>query len=163
MHFRTISSIVVYQHLKSTLPPHEVCSKTKILKPGSLLVNVPTKPFKSDVGIEIYAVELGNKHYHFDIETLLKNGNFSSMGVDYSSETICTLNFAVRSLAKFSNIRLFAGARFAVIVVKAGLISIIKKFRVTLNERTQTPITYDTNAFVTTVRGGVWLNVSSIS
>lgn len=54
------------------------------------------------------------------------------------------------------------GARFGLLQAKVGLLSIIRRFNVTLNEKTHTPIKYATKAFITSVQGGVWLNVKQI-
>lgn len=54
------------------------------------------------------------------------------------------------------------GARFGLMQTKIGLITIIRNFRVSLNEKTKTPIKYDPKSFLNTVDGGVWLNVVKI-
>nr|CAH7754535.1 unnamed protein product [Callosobruchus chinensis] len=52
---------------------------------------------------------------------------------------------------------------FAILQAKVGLLSIIKRFRVTLNKKTQTPLIHETQVFVTAPKGGIWLNVEEIS
>ncbi|XP_074025834.1 cytochrome P450 6-like isoform X1 [Leptinotarsa decemlineata] len=58
--------------------------------------------------------------------------------------------------------RICIGARFGLLQVKVGLTAIIRNFKVTLNEKTKTPIKYATNVFITSVDGDVWLNVEKI-
>ncbi|KAJ8941638.1 hypothetical protein NQ318_010664 [Aromia moschata] len=54
------------------------------------------------------------------------------------------------------------GQRFGVMRSKVGLIRMIKNFRVTLNGKTKTPIEEDPMTNLTSVKGGVWLNVARI-
>ncbi|KAJ8977035.1 hypothetical protein NQ317_017709 [Molorchus minor] len=58
--------------------------------------------------------------------------------------------------------RICIGARFAMMQSKVGLVTIIKNYAVTINEKTITPIKQDTGTFIMGVKGGVWLNVSKI-
>ncbi|VEN50704.1 unnamed protein product, partial [Callosobruchus maculatus] len=54
-------------------------------------------------------------------------------------------------------------ARFAMLQAKVGLLSIIRRFRVTLNKKTMTPLEHETLFFVTAPKGGIWLNVEEIN
>nr|CAI5854948.1 unnamed protein product [Callosobruchus analis] len=58
--------------------------------------------------------------------------------------------------------RICIGARFGILQAKVGLLSIIRRFRVTLNKKTLTPLKYQTQLFVTAPKGGIWLNVEEI-
>ncbi|CAG9819596.1 unnamed protein product [Phaedon cochleariae] len=58
--------------------------------------------------------------------------------------------------------RVCIGARFGLLQAKVGLCAILRKFRVTLDEKTKTPIKYSTNSFITGVDGGVWIRVSQL-
>ncbi|KAI2474212.1 hypothetical protein C4B38_000280 [Diabrotica virgifera virgifera] len=53
------------------------------------------------------------------------------------------------------------GMRFGKVQSKCGLITILKDYRVTLNEKTQTPIKL-TPSFITGVQGGLWLNFETL-
>lgn len=55
------------------------------------------------------------------------------------------------------------GARFGLLQAKVGILTILKSFKVTLNNKTKTPIKYLTKNIVTTVDGDVWLNLSPIT
>lgn len=60
--------------------------------------------------------------------------------------------------------RLFIlGARFGLMQIKVGLTSVIKNYQVSVNKKMKTPIRYASNAFVTSVEGGVWLTVHEIN
>lgn len=61
-----------------------------------------------------------------------------------------------------NDICIISGARFGLLQAKVGILTIIKHFKVTLNAKTKIPIKYATSAFITTVDGGVWLNVNHI-
>ncbi|CAG9827994.1 unnamed protein product [Diabrotica balteata] len=52
--------------------------------------------------------------------------------------------------------------KFGLLQTKVGIVTIIKDFSVTLNKKTQLPIKYAPNAVVTSVAGGVWLNIESL-
>ncbi|KAJ8941640.1 hypothetical protein NQ318_010666 [Aromia moschata] len=56
--------------------------------------------------------------------------------------------------------RICIGARFGLTQSKVGLVTILRRFRVTLNEKTKTPIEHGTKTFVLEVKGGVWLNIT---
>ncbi|CAH2005624.1 unnamed protein product [Acanthoscelides obtectus] len=58
--------------------------------------------------------------------------------------------------------RICIGARFGLLQAKVGLTAIISKFVVTINEKTEMPLKYATNMFITTPKGGLWLNVKEI-
>lgn len=54
------------------------------------------------------------------------------------------------------------GFRLGRLVAKIAVASIISEFRVTLNERTKTPIKF-VNSLVLTVEGGIWINFSRVN
>ncbi|KAG5868514.1 hypothetical protein JTB14_036998 [Gonioctena quinquepunctata] len=58
--------------------------------------------------------------------------------------------------------RICIGARFGLLQTKVGITAIMNNFRITLHEKTKIPIKYATKAFITTVDGDVWLNVSRV-
>ncbi|XP_050514503.1 cytochrome P450 6a2-like [Diabrotica virgifera virgifera] len=68
-------------------------------------------------------------------------------------------NFAFLSFGEGP--RLCIGMRFGKVQSKCGLITILKDYRVTLNEKTQTPIKL-TPSFITGVQGGLWLNFEKL-
>lgn len=53
------------------------------------------------------------------------------------------------------------GLRLGLLVSKIAVASMISEFRVTLSEKTKTPIKY-INSLVLTVEGGIWINVSRV-
>lgn len=57
---------------------------------------------------------------------------------------------------------LFSGARFGLLQIKVGIVTIIKNFKVTLNNKTKTPIKYNTKHIINSVDGDVWLNISDL-
>nr|WCC58070.1 cytochrome P450 [Pharsalia antennata] len=58
--------------------------------------------------------------------------------------------------------RICIGLRFGVMQSKVGLTSILRKFKVTLNEKTEVPLKMNPRAFVTTSEGGIWLNLEKL-
>ncbi|CAG9827990.1 unnamed protein product [Diabrotica balteata] len=54
------------------------------------------------------------------------------------------------------------GLRFGKIQSKVGLCFVLKNYKVTLNEKTKLPIKYDMG-FISSAKGGVWLNLEPIS
>ncbi|XP_074025901.1 probable cytochrome P450 6a23 [Leptinotarsa decemlineata] len=58
--------------------------------------------------------------------------------------------------------RICIGARFGLLQTKVGIAAIIKNFKVTLNDKTKTPIRYSPSAAITGVDEEVWLNVTKI-
>ncbi|CAH1159589.1 unnamed protein product [Phaedon cochleariae] len=56
--------------------------------------------------------------------------------------------------------RICIGSRFGLMQAKVGLCAILRKFKVTLDEKTATPIKYSTTSPLTSVDGGVWIRVS---
>lgn len=62
----------------------------------------------------------------------------------------------------YTYIWIVLGARFGILQTKVGLISIVKNFKVSVNEKTTLPIKYATERFITVVKGGVWLNLERI-
>ncbi|KAJ8940730.1 hypothetical protein NQ318_005481 [Aromia moschata] len=58
--------------------------------------------------------------------------------------------------------RICIGMRFGLMQSKIGLASILRKFRVTLNERTKLPLTFCKTSVFINAEGGVWLNLEKI-
>ncbi|XP_076273990.1 cytochrome P450 6a2-like [Rhynchophorus ferrugineus] len=58
--------------------------------------------------------------------------------------------------------RMCIGLRFGLMQTKVGLISLIKNFRFTLNEKTKTPVEMERGSIVLSVKGDVWLDVQRI-
>lgn len=58
--------------------------------------------------------------------------------------------------------RICIGLRFGKLQTKLALITILRHYNVTLNEKTETPIQLDKKTFILSVEGGVWLNLSKL-
>ncbi|CAG9833427.1 unnamed protein product [Diabrotica balteata] len=58
--------------------------------------------------------------------------------------------------------RLCIGLRFGKLQAKVGLSSILRKYRVTLNEKTQLPLKYSAVKHFPNVEGDVWVNLESL-
>nr|WEU54317.1 cytochrome P450 [Phaedon brassicae] len=58
--------------------------------------------------------------------------------------------------------RICIGARFGLLQAKVGLCAILRKFKVTLDVKTKTPIKYSPSSPINTVDGGVWIRVSQL-
>ncbi|XP_072392645.1 cytochrome P450 6a2-like [Diabrotica undecimpunctata] len=58
--------------------------------------------------------------------------------------------------------RMCIASRLGLLQTKVGIVAIVKNFSVTLNKKTQLPIKYAANAVVTSVAGGIWLNLQSL-
>ncbi|CAH0560000.1 unnamed protein product [Brassicogethes aeneus] len=58
--------------------------------------------------------------------------------------------------------RVCIGKRFGLLQTKAGLISIIKNYNVTLSNRTINPLKFDTRGVILKTKGDVWLNLHRI-
>ncbi|KAF7281450.1 hypothetical protein GWI33_004775 [Rhynchophorus ferrugineus] len=80
-------------------------------------------------------------------------------------------NFSAENKAKRSEMafipfgegpRMCIGLRFGVMQTKIGLISLLKNFKFTVNEKTRTPIQMEKVSFVLSVEGDVWLNASRV-
>lgn len=54
------------------------------------------------------------------------------------------------------------GARLGQILSKVAVAAIISKFRITVNEKTTTPIIFERKSLLLDVEGGIWLNCSKI-
>ncbi|TDG43570.1 hypothetical protein AWZ03_009998 [Drosophila navojoa] len=54
--------------------------------------------------------------------------------------------------------RICIGMRFALIQIKAAIIEVLTKFNIRLNPKTRKDILYEPLAFVTTLKGGIWLD-----
>lgn len=58
--------------------------------------------------------------------------------------------------------RMCIGLRFGMLQTKLGLISLLRKFKYTLNEKTKLPVEMDPESiFVLSVKGDVWVNVTN--
>lgn len=58
--------------------------------------------------------------------------------------------------------RMCLGMRFALLQVKAGIVEIIKNFRVSVNKKTQEPLVLMPSEILTVPIGGLWLNIEKI-
>ncbi|KAJ8913637.1 hypothetical protein NQ315_007354 [Exocentrus adspersus] len=59
--------------------------------------------------------------------------------------------------------RICIGQRFGIMQSKVGLTCILRKFRVTLDEeKTPLPLQMNPRAFITTSKGGIWLNLEKL-
>lgn len=56
----------------------------------------------------------------------------------------------------------FVGMRFGLMQSKVGLTSLLRNFRLTLNEKTQEPLKMKTNSLVLAAKGEIWLNVHKV-
>ncbi|XP_060529205.1 cytochrome P450 6a2-like isoform X2 [Cylas formicarius] len=54
------------------------------------------------------------------------------------------------------------GLRFGVLQTKVGLATILKDFKLKINDKTITPIEIDSKSLVTSAKGSIWLNVRSV-
>ncbi|XP_072395907.1 cytochrome P450 6a2-like [Diabrotica undecimpunctata] len=68
-------------------------------------------------------------------------------------------NFAFLSFGEGP--RLCIGMRFGKVQSKCGLVTLLKNYRITLNEKTETPIKL-VPSFITGVQGGLWLNLEKL-
>lgn len=57
---------------------------------------------------------------------------------------------------------MFEGARFGLLQAKVGLITALRDFKVTVNEKTKLPIKFVPEINIPTVQGDVWLNFSKL-
>ncbi|KAH0822299.1 hypothetical protein MTP99_012687 [Tenebrio molitor] len=58
--------------------------------------------------------------------------------------------------------RICIGLRFGMLQSKIGLTALLSKYRVTLSNKTKTPLAMDTKSFITTCDTGIWLNVAKL-
>nr|WCC58079.1 cytochrome P450 [Pharsalia antennata] len=58
--------------------------------------------------------------------------------------------------------RICIGERFGLLEVKIGLTTILRKFRLTLNQKTKEPLEFSKVAIVPMVEGGMWLNIENL-
>lgn len=54
---------------------------------------------------------------------------------------------------------IFLGARFGLLQTKLGLATLLRKYRFEVCEKTPIPAVLDPRAFITTLKGGVWLQI----
>ncbi|CAH1994035.1 unnamed protein product [Acanthoscelides obtectus] len=59
--------------------------------------------------------------------------------------------------------RICIGMRFGIIQTKVGLASILKNYKVRLNEKTKTPLKISIRSFIPTTDGGMWLTIEKIN
>ncbi|KAK5638736.1 hypothetical protein RI129_013031 [Pyrocoelia pectoralis] len=59
--------------------------------------------------------------------------------------------------------RICLGLRFGLMQTKIGLLLMLKNFKFSLSDKTQTPIQLNPICFVLSVKGGIWLNAEKIS
>ncbi|KAJ8951744.1 hypothetical protein NQ318_012595 [Aromia moschata] len=59
--------------------------------------------------------------------------------------------------------RICIGLRFGIMQAKVGLIRILKDYKVTLNQKTKTPIKLDHRSGIMAVEGGIWLNITKLN
>nr|AGI03843.1 cytochrome P450 6BQ8 [Tribolium castaneum] len=58
--------------------------------------------------------------------------------------------------------RICIGLRFGLLQSKVGLTAVLKHYRIKLNHKTQLPVTLNPRSFITSAKGGVWLDVEKI-
>nr|AGI03845.1 cytochrome P450 6BQ9 [Tribolium castaneum] len=58
--------------------------------------------------------------------------------------------------------RICIGMRFGMMQSKVGLATILKNYKIKLNNKTEFPIKVDPKNFITTAKGGVWLDVEKL-
>lgn len=58
--------------------------------------------------------------------------------------------------------RVCLGQRFALTMMRAGLVDIIKSYKVTLNSKTKVPLVLDPKEFLNVPVGGLWLNFEKL-
>lgn len=52
--------------------------------------------------------------------------------------------------------------RFGLVQSKIGLVTLLRNFRITLSSKTQVPLEMNFQAFVPSVKGGLWLNLEKL-
>lgn len=57
---------------------------------------------------------------------------------------------------------LFTGARFGLLQSKVGIITLLRNYRFTVNEKTQIPFVMDPKNIILTVKGDIWLNAERV-
>jgi cytochrome P450 family 6 len=55
------------------------------------------------------------------------------------------------------------GLRFGMLQSKVGLTTLLKNYKIKLSNRTKLPLTLETNSFITTAEGGIWLDVEKLN
>lgn len=58
--------------------------------------------------------------------------------------------------------RICIGARLGQLIAKAAVAAAVRKYNLTLNKKTSTPIRYNKKTILLNVEGGVWLNASKL-
>lgn len=58
--------------------------------------------------------------------------------------------------------RLCIGMRFGVMQTKVGLTSVLRNYKVTLNQKTVNPLKMDIRSGIPSIEGGLWLNLEKL-
>lgn len=58
--------------------------------------------------------------------------------------------------------RMCIGMRFGLLQTKVGILSVLKNFKISINEKTKLPLKLDVNNFMPQVVGGIWLDMEKI-
>ncbi|XP_064214411.1 probable cytochrome P450 6a14 [Tribolium castaneum] len=58
--------------------------------------------------------------------------------------------------------RICMGLRFGMMQTKVGLVSLLRKFKFTVNGRTKEPIKFDVRGFILAAEGDIWLNAQKV-
>ncbi|XP_015834511.1 probable cytochrome P450 6a20 [Tribolium castaneum] len=59
--------------------------------------------------------------------------------------------------------RICIGLRFGMLQAKVGLATLLGNYKVTLSQKTQTPLEMDCKAFITTTKEGIWLDFTRLN
>ncbi|XP_044260197.1 cytochrome P450 6a2-like [Tribolium madens] len=58
--------------------------------------------------------------------------------------------------------RICIGLRFGMMQTKVGLVSLLRKFKFTVNRKTREPIKFDVKGFILAAEGDIWLNAQKV-
>ncbi|XP_060523673.1 cytochrome P450 6a2-like isoform X2 [Cylas formicarius] len=58
--------------------------------------------------------------------------------------------------------RICIGLRFGLLQSKVGIATVIKNFKLSVNEKTVTPLVMDPDSFISSAKGSVWLNMTKV-
>ncbi|XP_056643078.1 probable cytochrome P450 6a14 [Diorhabda sublineata] len=128
----------------TTLP--RICTKSYKIPNSNLVLEAGTR-----VVVPVYCIQRDPEYYpdpenfdpeRFNEENKSKRNQFAYMPFGEGPRTCI-------------------GLRFGKLQAKVGLCSVLKNYKVTLNEKTQLPIKYDIG-FIASVKGGAWLNLEKI-
>ncbi|KAL3280181.1 hypothetical protein HHI36_017681 [Cryptolaemus montrouzieri] len=59
--------------------------------------------------------------------------------------------------------RVCIGTRFGMMQTKVGLVALMLNYEITVSKKTREPLQYDPQSFVTSTKGGIWLDLKKIS